>query len=435
MPDWLAREVHYYSAQMGKVEWLNNGERLGQLCSIDRAYQMVETPYVFHAEEDWVFHGDGTDWLQESKSILMRHPEIIMVSLRGDTGWHRLIDMPPYEGFKICMPYWRKIWGGLAFNPGLRRMKEYRMVGSYGALTGGYGVGGLLNEKDISKFYLDRGFKMADLGRVLVSHTGGGRSQAITPLEFIPKILLAMPVCHKFDYDRWESGDSPLYDPRKNWENKPYGTDIHISGSNNRIAAVRDTWWADAKNYPTLTPMMFYGKPHPEGWEPKKDEVALSCPDDYGHLVDKTVEICRYARNNAYDFVFKCDDDTGVYCDRLVMELLLTRFDYAGFRHGGVATGGTGYWLSKSAFRIIADQADTSHWAEDVMVAKTLAHHNIVPQHLDGHRTGKSDHWFWKEGFDQNVDMTGITSFHAVRPTDMRAWHKWKEAYDRPTAR
>lgn len=40
-----------------------------------------------------------------------------------------------------------------------------------------------------------------------------------------------------------------------------------------------------------------------------------------------------------------------------------------------------------------------------------------------GHFTGHQDHWFWKNGFDPTVNMEVVSSFHAVRPSDMRAWY------------
>jgi GT2 family glycosyltransferase len=38
---------------------LVNKERLGQLRSIDRAYETVTTPYIFHCEDDWRFLRGG----------------------------------------------------------------------------------------------------------------------------------------------------------------------------------------------------------------------------------------------------------------------------------------------------------------------------------------------------------------------------------------
>jgi hypothetical protein len=106
--------------------------------------------------------------------------------------------------------------------------------------------------------------------------------------------------------------------------------------------------------------------------------------------------------------------------------LMSNRFDYAGYTHSNVCTGGTGYWLSKRAFKEVARNGVQDHWAEDVTVSKIMGTANIYPVMLTGHRPGFSDHWFFKNGFDPKVDMAGISTFHAVRPEDMRAWYAAK---------
>lgn len=419
MPDWLKENIHYYSSNVGTVKWIQNEGRMGQIYSIDRAYEQVKTDYIFHCEDDWDFVQGN--FMLESKQILEKYPQIIQVSLRGDSGWHQLIDKPPLEGFKVAMPYWHGCWGGLAFNPGLRRLSDYKRIGSYGRHTS-YGTSGLGHERELSQKMLDMGYLIADLNRVIVTHTGGARSRAVEPLAALPKILIAIPVCHKMDYGKWESANSPHFNPSNAYNGSAYGTDIHISGDNDRIAALRDTWLKDIEPFKAhVSYKLFYGAPHTR--PALEDEIYLDCPDDYEHLPHKTIAICKWAIDKDYSYIFKCDDDTGVYVDRLIKELMTSRFDYAGFTHSNVCTGGTGYWLSRRAFTEVARNGAQAHWAEDVTVGKSMGAANIYPIHLDGHRTGKSDHWFWKDGYDPAVDMSGVSTFHAVRPSDMRAWY------------
>ena len=40
--------------------WLATGDRIGQIRAVDAAYRHVQTPYVFHCEDDW--------WARRSKS-------------------------------------------------------------------------------------------------------------------------------------------------------------------------------------------------------------------------------------------------------------------------------------------------------------------------------------------------------------------------------
>jgi hypothetical protein len=419
IPDWLKENIHYYGSNIGPVTWVNNEQRQGQIYSIDRMYAMVKTDYIFHTEDDWVFNL-GNGWMIESKDILQKYPEIIQVSLRGNSGWHQLIDQPPYEGFKIAMPYWRGGWGGLSFNPGLRRLSDYKRLGSYGKYTT-YGKAGLEHELLLSKFLLDRGYRIADLNRPIITHTGGACSKSAGYVPPTPKILIAIPVCRRFDYGKWESGDSEIFDVATAHEGKAYGTGIHISNRNNdRVSALRDTWLRDVAAFSShVDYRLFYGRAGDSHavQQDERDVVTFDLPDDYAHLPHKTVAVCAWAKARDYDFIFKADDDSYVWVDRLVLEILSNRqLDYGGFRHACVAGGGPGYWLSRKAFTIIADKADVNEsWAEDVLVSKTLFRNSIQPVNLEGHRSGMSNHWF-----DISKVPDHSVCIHALQPQAMR---------------
>lgn len=428
MPDWMRANIHYYSSNLGTVEWIQNDSRMGQVWSIDRAYAQVKTEFIFHCEDDWRFDRGG--FMLESKDILAKYPEIWSVSLRGNRcNGHPLVDDARFAGFKVQEPYWKKGWGGCSWNPGLRRLSDYQRIGSYGAQMG-YGKQGLESEIGLSRAHLDLGYRIAALApydRPHVEHIGGSRSRSAGFTPTMPRILIAIPVCHNLSYGKWESGDSPSFDRANAYNGEAYGTGIHISGENLRVAALRDTWLRDVAPFKEhIDYRLFYGAPHHR--QPEPDEVFLGCGDTYADLPAKTIEICRWAAARDYGYVFKCDDDTGVYVDRVIQEPLTGRFDYGGYLNGKIATGGTGYWLSRRAFTTIAEKASANnHWAEDVTVSKCLFAHNIQGVHLSGHRTGREDHWFWKNGFDPEEPLMGsITSFHAVRPDDMRKWYAAK---------
>jgi hypothetical protein len=86
IPTWLTQNQAHYERHLGPITWLQNSPRLGQIHSIDRAYSQVTTPYIFHLEDDWEFLSG--DFLQESRELLDQHPDVVTVSLRGNTGWH-----------------------------------------------------------------------------------------------------------------------------------------------------------------------------------------------------------------------------------------------------------------------------------------------------------------------------------------------------------
>ena len=391
------------------LKWISNGERRGQIFSIDRAYKEVKTEFIMHCEDDWLFQRGAGPFIAESKAILAEHPEILMVSLRGDTGWHPLVK----EGypFKIATPYWRGVWGGIAFNPGLRRVSDYKKLGTYGSHVS-FGQTGLQHEESLSKMLLDVGYRIADLDRSICVHIGGGRSRAVDKLPPLPKILIAVPTCFAFDYERW-----------KNAENAEYGKDIHVEGPNDQTQAIRETWAKDLEPFKDHVDLrFFYGRPSEvQNRNPLPDEVFLDCPDSYGSLPLKTLGVCDYVVANNYKYVYKCDTDTFCFVDKLLMEIMENKFDYAGYLHGEVCSGGPGYLLSEYACRIISTQGRTpKHWAEDVHVSRTLASAGIMPLMLPGHRPGFSAHFYFPDGFDPSKITDDVISMHALFPDMMR---------------
>lgn len=408
-PEWLQEFIW----RQRSLKWISNGERRGQIFSIDRAYREVKTEFIMHCEDDWLFQRGAGEFIRESKAILAEYPEVIMVSLRGDTGWHPLIkDKYP---FKIATPYWRGVWGGIAFNPGLRRVSDYKALGTYGSHVS-FGQTGLQHEEALSKMLLDAGHRIADLDRSICVHIGGGRSRSVEKLPPLPKILIAVPTCFDFDYqEKWENRGNP-----------EYGKDMHVSGPNDQTECIRETWGRDVEPFKEHVDLkFFYGKP--EGGyprEPLADEIFLECPDAYGSLPAKTVGVCDYVCASGYKYVYKCDTDTAVYVDKLLMEIMENKFDYAGYLHGDVCSGGPGYLLSEHACQIIRTQGRSpKHWAEDVHVSRTLAAAGIMPLMLPGHRPGFSAHFFFPQGFDASKITDDIITMHALFPDMMREWH------------
>lgn len=228
------------------------------------------------------------------------------------------------------------------------------------------------------------------------------------------KVLIAIPACRKLQYGKWESTQSPHFDPKNAYNNQGYGDIIHISGPNERIQAIRDTW---AKDVPEeMSVRFFYGQPY-EGYSVFPD-VYLDCPDDYEHLPAKVVAICRWAVAEGYDWMLKADDDTYIWPQRALEEIRWKQWDYAGYmaNSGSYISGGPGYWISRKAMEIVA--ASTPHtWAEDMCVGETLRKHGIKAYQLNStHLCGMVDHWI-------NVDTRDLSSAvcaHAIKCDDMR---------------
>lgn len=118
-----------------------NSTNLGQLASIDLAYQHVKTEYIFHCEDDWEFYRHR--FIEDSMKILESDPNVLQAWLRSyhhdirvnsllkdgkecchTLGAYQTIDHTGF--FRLLNNH--KNWQGFSFNPGLRRLSDYDFV-------------------------------------------------------------------------------------------------------------------------------------------------------------------------------------------------------------------------------------------------------------------------------------------------------------------
>lgn len=110
----------------------------------------------------------------------------------------------------------------------------------------------------------------------------------------------------------------------------------------------------------------FHGRSHAQL---PTDAVRLDVEDDFANLPFKTQAMCRWALEQGYDFVFKTDTDTYIRIDRLLSSGFES-YDYSGYFNyepgpGAYASGGSGYWLSAAAMRIVSAaqmHVDNPNW-------------------------------------------------------------------------
>jgi hypothetical protein len=147
-----------------------NDAKLGQITSIDRAYQEIRTPYVFHCEDDWEFVRGG--FIERSFDLLDQNPHIINVWLRGLYETSGLpVDPEPLVSVS-GIPYHRMALDqkgtcqGFTFNPTLKRMADYALVRPLAALG---------SEGAAAQRYRELGFYAVTLDDVYVRHIGQGR--------------------------------------------------------------------------------------------------------------------------------------------------------------------------------------------------------------------------------------------------------------------
>jgi hypothetical protein len=162
-----------------RPDWtvISKPRRMGQIDSADRLMQAVRTPYVLWCEDDWEFSEPAYQWLPRCQQILDSFPEVFTVSLR-----HKECNGHPFAvnhgyPFAIQQLNWNG-FGSFCFNPGLRRLSDYLKMGTYASLAGQVSSG-CANERAISEKYREAGYIIADIGRVIVRHTGHGRSRAL----------------------------------------------------------------------------------------------------------------------------------------------------------------------------------------------------------------------------------------------------------------
>lgn len=171
-------------------EFIFNEEKLGQTRSIDKAYSLVNTPYIFHCEDDWQFFSSG--FIQKSLSVLRSRPDILQAWIRpkndgmlNPIGPHVFFteDGVPFRRVMPVSFYTGRVFEngeqetvmyymGFSFNPGLKRIKDYNMLGS-----GGYSGAGL--EHLVDAFYRDLGYSVVSITNNdmdgYVKHIGNNR--------------------------------------------------------------------------------------------------------------------------------------------------------------------------------------------------------------------------------------------------------------------
>ena len=158
-----------------------NETNLGQIRSIDLAYAQVDTDYIFHCEEDWVFYRHH--FIEDSKIILDSNNLIYQVWLRSyyhdiqrDYSFHTLGENISNSGVHAHRLLSSKPkWQGFSFNPGLRRLSDYQSIaGGYCSFITETSTSSSV-ESAMSKYVKDNGMFAAILINDAVAHIGYGQ--------------------------------------------------------------------------------------------------------------------------------------------------------------------------------------------------------------------------------------------------------------------
>ena len=152
---------------------LLNGVNMGLIDSIDRAYSMVKTPFVFHTEDDWEFIKPGFIELA-LKPVINNH--LVMQT------WISNIHNQPVDseiritgGVKYryaSIAGMDNLWHGFTFHPGIRNMRVYKEIAPWAQWSDKEDFLAL-RECKIGEEYFRRGYRAAVLSEDYCVHTGG----------------------------------------------------------------------------------------------------------------------------------------------------------------------------------------------------------------------------------------------------------------------
>lgn len=161
-----------------KHQIIINDTNIGQVASIDKAYSYIDTEYIFHCEDDWFF--SGSEYIEKSIDVLDSIPKIVNVNLRFRFDGEKGADSPiePLQQtlngtkYHLYQLNYLNMWHGFSWNPGLRKLNDYNIIGSCYKNIG--------QEQHIGQLYKELGYRGACLEGQYAKHIGTNSS---TPLS------------------------------------------------------------------------------------------------------------------------------------------------------------------------------------------------------------------------------------------------------------
>ncbi|MDW3214150.1 MAG: hypothetical protein R8G01_09155 [Ilumatobacteraceae bacterium] len=174
--------------EIDDVVLLTSESPIGQHRSIDKLYSLVETPYVFHCEDDWAF--DPVEFIPHLHAALEATPDASGIWARqtGSIQTHldraRVFQPPVHHGGAAFVQYEESDpWSGYSFSPHLLRVSNWRDIGPYEHLS---------TEGAVNAAYLEHGLKRWFLVPGVYYHLGDERhlDDPLNPLPSMSSGLL-----------------------------------------------------------------------------------------------------------------------------------------------------------------------------------------------------------------------------------------------------
>lgn len=157
------------------------GHQVGHHRAVDALYSAVETPYIFHIEDDWAFSRHG--FLPEAKRLLDADSALSSVCFRDISDFPDYIawgDAPRHveteAGSYVRLDALHREWHGYTFNPHLARKALWQNLG---------GFSGFKKERHISRHIRSLGQVIAYASPGACAHIGEDDSVSVAkvPLE------------------------------------------------------------------------------------------------------------------------------------------------------------------------------------------------------------------------------------------------------------
>jgi len=153
------------------------GRHLGHHPAVDALYSEVTTPYIWHGEDDWLFHRDG--FLDQARNLLEADPRISAVCFRDLEDFpHTAADRARITRGEIDGVRFARLealhpqWHGYTFNPHLARRSLWEEIGGFARFG---------KERHISRHLRARGMFVAFLEPGACSHIGEERGVLPAP--------------------------------------------------------------------------------------------------------------------------------------------------------------------------------------------------------------------------------------------------------------
>ncbi len=156
-------------------ERINLGGRVGHHRAVDAMYGRVQTPFVFHIEDDWQF--SRTDFLTDAKALLCSDSRFSSVCLRNvadipsiAAGIGDYIDATMAAPAHVRLDSLHDKWHGFTFNPHLAKLDVWKRIGPFSNFK---------IEKHISRLLRAQGHFVAYLEPGACQHIGDARRVSV----------------------------------------------------------------------------------------------------------------------------------------------------------------------------------------------------------------------------------------------------------------